>query len=284
MPNWSQALKGLGARASTTAYRHPILTTALGAGLGAGAGKLVAPEEQEGLGTRLGLLAGAAGSFAHPAVRKAFANWVRRQAHAYTGRIPKAFKNNPEEYIKSIQSYGTQNPYVSMFSKMWRPVQERVTHPAQQWRAKTWEKLRRAAGRPAREVDVPKLPPLEPGKPMDEILAKYHAGMSSIPDQFRTLIKDPRGFGKKWWEHGGRETAMQVPLFTLPTIYGMRGRSPEERKKTMADTVGGTAGWLAFAGLPSSVWMPASMIGGHLAGRMVGDRTVEPKRFGKITR
>lgn len=251
MPSW-KAIKDL---ATKQIYRHPIATTALGAGLGAGAGKLVAPDEYEGLGTRLGLLAGAAGSLAHPGVRQALGNWARRQAFAYTGRIPKSHSGKAEEYIRSIQSQKVQHPEVSLASK-------------------AWEKARRAVGRPARE--------LEAGKPMDEILAAHAAGMSNLPARFRLLRKDPKEFARQWWRHGGRADLMQVPLWTAPTLMGLRGQSSEEKKRTLADSIGGTAGWLAFSGLPTSVWMPASMLAGHLAGRAVGDVSPKPRRYERI--
>lgn len=266
MPNWSQLSKAL----RQLPKERPVLTSLVGAGAGALAAGTIAPEEKRRQMALLGAGAGAAGGLIHPDVRKAVANFLKRQAFGYVGKAPKSFRGTTEEYLRSIQSHRVQNPSTTpgAASKAW----EKVRQPA----SKAWEKLRRAAGREPREYQPAAY---RPEDRMADIIEQYRAGMSSIPSRMRELIRDPRGYARKWWKHGGkREALVWAPLALGSTALSERGATPEERRKDWGESVGSTLGWMAASGLPASVWYPASYVTGRLGKTIAGIKSNKTER------
>lgn len=247
MPNWGRIAE----RLSTLPTRRPVMTSLLGAGVGAAAAGALAPEERRRQIALLGAGAGAAAGLIHPGVRRAIANAARRTGFAYTGKAPKSFKGTAEEYLKSIQPHKIRHPEVSLSQR-------------------AWEGLRRAVRRPAKE--------LKPTDRMADVVEKHRLGLSSIPGRIAALRKDPKEFARQWWQHGGKTEAMWAPLWMGSEIVGARGQPPEERRKALGSAIGGTMGWMAASGMPAGVWMPTSMAAGYLGKRIAGIGTGKTKK------
>lgn len=250
MPNWSQLSRAL----RQLPKERPVLTSLVGAGVGALTAGALAPEEKKRQMALLGAGVGAAGGLIHPAIRKAVANFLKRQAFGYVGKAPKSFKGTTEEYLRSIQSHKVHHPSTAPGSA-----------------SKAWEKLRRAVGRKPREY--------QPEDRMASIIEQHQAGMSSIPSRMRELARDPRGYARKWWKHGGkREALVWAPLALGSTAFSERGASPEERRKDWGESIGSTLGWMAASGLPASVWYPASYVTGRLGKAIAGVKSDKTER------
>jgi hypothetical protein len=205
---------------------------------------------------------------AHKSMREALRNLFKRQAFAYTGRVPAKLKAQgvtPEQFVKSIQPYATKAapggklPEPGFVSRQAARIREAVgMKPA---RAPEWQKLVTQEG-------------LSPS--MAKVVARQRAGMGSIPAMAKELRKDPKEFAKKWWRYGGKSEAALAPLWMgLPLLE--KGQTPEERKKALGESIGGTLGWVGASGLPIGVWLPASHAAGYIGKRLAGGGKKPPE-------
>jgi hypothetical protein len=193
-------------------------------------------------------------------MREALGNFFKRQAFAYTGRVPAKLKAQgvtPEQYMKSMQSYaartapGGVSPKPGFISRQGARVRKALgMKPA---KTPEWHKLVREEG-------------LSPE--MAKAVSRHRAGMSSLPAMAKQLKKNPKEFAKKWWRHGGKSELAMAPLWAGLSMSGPE--QGEEKRKAIGEGVGSTLGWVAASGLPFGVWMPASYAAGYLGKRVAG--------------